>query len=238
MYKEDAFFGLPIEVKNVCFIYPPRVKEIISLGYEVFNIYSSFLTRSQEDIDDTFRNERLEPGMSIPSPFIFLLSLMNISSEVESQVKKAFQFFTHEEIFPLYDLQMIIVGPIKEKRILNDQNFFEFQNCVRAAIGMTVINPPDPNEHPKIRQWKAKQRERDRIKNKQSGVKITQLSTLITSLCCMNMGINPMNAQDITFASINALIDRYQEKDGFENYIAVQLAGGNNKQQPYWIRDL
>lgn len=240
MYTEDAFFGMPLEVNNLCFVYPPKIKDIIQLGYEVFNIYSSFLTRSQEDIEDEITKDKthqIKPE-EIPNPFIFLLTIMSLSKEIEATVKKAFQFFIHDEVTPLYDLQTIVLGPIKEKRFLTADNFFDFQNAVRAAIGIKMIEKPDPNEHPRVRYFKAKQRARDRAKAKQNNLKITKLSTLITSICCMNMGVNPTNVQELTFASINALIDRYNEKDSFETHIAVQLASGSNKEKPYWIRDL
>lgn len=237
MYSLEAFFGTPIAISSVCLIYPPTVKDIINVGYEVFNIYSSLLVRSQEDIEDEIAKETEKPEQ-IPTPFIFLLTLMKLSKEMETLIKKAFQFFIKEEITPLYDLQVIVIGPASEKRLLTADIFFAFQNGIRAAIGVKTIEPPDPNEHPKVRYFKAKQRARDRVKAKKQGANVNKLTTLITSICCMNMGLNPINIQELTYASINKLIERYNEKDSFETHIASLLAGASNKETPHWIRDL
>lgn len=51
-------------------------------------------------------------------------------------------------------------------RIINKDNFFEFQNALRRACGDKELERPNPNENPRIKQMKAKARYRDRIKAK------------------------------------------------------------------------
>lgn len=236
MNTENAFFGMPIEIDGVCLIYPPTIKDIVQISYEVFNIYSSFLTKSQDELDDSMKEEKLE---DIPTPFVFLLTLMLLSPEMEKMIKNAFKFFLKEEVLPLYDLQMIVIGKPMDKRCLTADNFFDFQNGIRASIGLSLLEKPNPNEHPKVRRFKALQRERDRIKAKNNKTTITKLTTLITSICCMNMGVTPMNVQDMTMAAINMLIERYNEKDSFETRVAAMLAGASeDKDKLNWIRDL
>jgi hypothetical protein len=52
---------------------------------------------------------------------------------------------------------------------LEEQDFFDFQNMIREALGEKAVarpEPENPNEDPRITRIKAKARERDRIKAK------------------------------------------------------------------------
>jgi hypothetical protein len=82
---------------------------------------------------------------------------------------------------------------------LNKDNFFEFQNAIRRALGDKPIEPPRENEDPRIKRMKAKARYRDRIKAKK-GVGITFEETLV-SICCMGIGLNPLNIGEISYAA-------------------------------------
>jgi len=41
-------------------------------------------------------------------------------------LKKAFLFFTHEEITFLLDPPQIIIGPVEEKHIMDEEKFSDF----------------------------------------------------------------------------------------------------------------
>lgn len=236
MHSEDAFLGYPIEFKDICLIYPPLNEDIARIGYEKFCVYAGLLTKSAEDLEDDFEDQK---DIELPTPFIFLLTLSAIAPEVKDMVEKAFYTFTHQKITFLYDIRSIAIGDVVEQRILNDENFFDFQNVVRAAIGEKPIEPPNPNENPRIKRFKALQRKRDRVKAKQNKNTAKEFTTLLTSLCCMNMGLNPLNIGKVSFAATKMLMARYTEKDMYETNVAVALAGGqNNKNDTYWIKDL
>jgi hypothetical protein len=55
---------------------------------------------------------------------------------------------------------------------------------------------------------KAKARYRDRIKAKQGGG-IT-LEDSLTSICCMGIGINPLNIREMSYAAMNKLMSKFQ----------------------------
>ncbi|MCQ2786830.1 MAG: hypothetical protein MJ199_00320 [Bacilli bacterium] len=78
---------------------------------------------------------------------------------------------------------------------------------MRTAIGIKEVEPPNPDEHPKIRAMKAKARLRDRIKAKKA--KGTNLATSLIALCCMNIGITPLNVGEIGYASVSAYMSMY-----------------------------
>jgi hypothetical protein len=103
---------------------------------------------------------------------------------------------------------------IKDLRFLDDKNFFDFQNAIRVSMGAKVEKPPppiDPNEDPRIRKMKEKARERDRIKAKQAAKgKVAGGITLDTSLvaiCCMGIGLTPLNIGEMSYAAIEPIMN-------------------------------
>jgi hypothetical protein len=52
------------------------------------------------------------------------------------------------------------------RRIDNENEFFQLQNFIRSVSGDKVLEPPKPNENPRIALIKAKGRWRERLKAK------------------------------------------------------------------------
>jgi len=241
MNKEAFFLGYPVEFKHLCLVYPPKVKDVASNTQ--FPTFLHLLTLSQEDIEDelTQKNITLDRKWT---PIEFLLGTALQAKKMESLVKQAFQFFIHEEVSLLYEQKSILIGNVKEAksvldlRIIEEKDFFEFQNLVRAACGIKPVEIPDENEHPRIRAMKAKARLRDRIKAK-SGKGLNLYSSL-ASICCMNMGLNPLNIGELSYTAINPLIQMYQQKEKYEIDVDSLLAGADRKKvkPKYWIQNL
>ena len=242
MSKEATFLGYPEDFQHKFLIYPPKVKDIVS--NRNFSQYRQLLTFSQEELDDEF----LKKKDTSPTPLEFLLSNSYHSKEFEKIAKDAFYLFTRQNVTFLYDKKMILIGKLdkelKRVRNLNDlvfldeTNFFDFQNKIRESLGDKPIEPPNPNEHPKIRRMKAKARYRDKIKAKQgAGV---NLLTSLASICCMGIGITPLNIGEMSYVAACAIMERYQEKENYHIDIDTLLAGGDSKKikPKYWIRNL
>jgi len=67
---------------------------------------------------------------------------------------------------------------------------------LRPAIGEKQVEPYNPNENPKVKYFKAKARMRDRVKAKsKDGL---TLGTVLASICCMGLGINPLNIGELS----------------------------------------
>ena len=130
------------------------------------------------------------------------------------------------------------VSDLSQLVFLEEEEFFDFQNMVRAMTGEDPVEPPDPNEHPKIKRMKALARYRDRVKAK-SG-KGLNLDTLLSSICCMGIGITPLNIGEISYVAVNTIIRRFQEKEKYEIDVRSLQAGADSKKikPKYWIRNL
>ena len=66
------------------------------------------------------------------------------------------------------------------------------------------------------------------------------LGTSLAALCCMGIGLNPLNIGEISYASVSWLIQLYQQKESYETDVKAIMAGADaNKINPkYWIRKL
>jgi hypothetical protein len=80
-------------------------------------------------------------------------------------------FFYEQKTIIFGDLKEILarvetIDDLSELVTLKEEEFFDFQNLIREAVNKKTIEPPNPNEHPKIKAMKAKARYRDRVKEK------------------------------------------------------------------------
>lgn len=245
MIDERVFLGFPKNFDNLCKIYPPKIKDVI--GNDKFPLYKRILTLSQEEIEDEFTEKGLDLANML-SPFETLFTNAYNNEEMRQLTNDAFFFFIHEPIMLLYEQKKIIIGDIEkvlkkiekidDLKIIDDSNFFNFQNEVRAMLGEKKIDPPNPNEDPRLKRMKAKARYRDRVKAK-SG-KGLQLGSSLASLCCMGFGLNPLSLGELSYASVPILIRYYQEKEKYQLDVDSLLAGADAKKvkPKYWARNI
>ena len=240
MINSAVFLGQPLTYQAFK-IYPPTVNQVVT--EENYGYYSKILTMSQEEIEDELV-ENHEKGKAFPTPLEFLLANCYSNKAFEKISKDAFQFFFHEEAFFLYELKTIALGnleeikEVKDLKLISEDNFFDIQNKIREAIGQKIVEKPNPNEHPRIKAMKAKARLRDRIKAKKGdGI---NLSTSLVAICCMGIGITPLNVGEMSYAAVGELISMYQEKEKYQIDIDSLLAGADSKKikPKYWIRNL
>lgn len=235
------FLGYPTEFKNICLVYPPKIKDIVANTN--FPIYEKLLTYSQEEIEDEYVEKKIDLS-TLLNPFEYILNGAYNNLNFRAMLSKAFMFFIHEPVIFLFEQKQIAIGKLQETksvdqlRILKEEDFFDFQNEIRRSLGRPAIELPDPNEHPRIKAMKAKARYRDRIKAKQG--KNLNLKSILASICYMDLGLNPLNIGELSYAAIPVLFATYQEKEKYELDIESLLAGADSKKvkPKYWIRNL
>lgn len=247
MNKELFFIGEPLEFKSGIYVYPPTVREVITNKF--YGAYCQVLTYSQEEIEDIFIKEKKDMDV-FPTPMEFLLNNCYHDKDYENICKQAFKFFLKTEVDFLYEKKLIIIGSLEEvlKTItdinqlttITEEEFFELQNCFRMAAGQKIVEKPNPNEHPKVKLMKAKARYRDKVKAKQNAKNGLTLFTTMASICCMGIGMNPLNIGEMSYVAMQALLSQYQFKEKYQIDIDSLLAGADSKKikPQYWIRNL
>lgn len=248
MLSERVILGLPLDFGGICKIYPPKTKEVI--GSEHFGFFKKIMTISQEELEDIFTEKGLDLDDML-TPLEYLISNAYNSKDAELALREGFKFFTKESITILPEKKTVIIGDLtnllqgatnleglQSSSFLSETNYFDFQNMIRTIVGESVKEPPILNEHPKIKKMKAKARYRDRVKA-ESGQGLS-LSASLLSISCMNLGLNPLNIGEIPYATIGPLIERYQEKQKYENGVQSILAGADSKKVKLknWVRNI
>lgn len=253
MNNEAVFLGLPKDFNQKFLIYPPTVKQVV--GNARFQQYRALLTISQEELEDIFIKNNKDKDFNdydkfqVPTPFEYLMSNSYHNKEIEQIAKEAFYFFTKQQVTFLFEQGLILIGDLEDELqrvgtnlkdlvFLTADDFFDFQNEIRACLGEERVVPPDPTLHPKIRRMKALARYRDKVKAKK-GIGIN-LETTLVSICCMGIGITPLNIGELSYASLSTIMRTYQEKEKYDIDIRTLQAGGDSKKikPKYWIRNL
>jgi hypothetical protein len=125
--------------------------------------------------------------------------------------------------------------------MIKEEEFFDFQNVIRECIGKKKVEPPNPNEHPKVKEMKRKARYRDKVKAKNAAKSKDGVSlfTTLVSICCMGLGITPLNIGEMSYVAVESIFRKYQEKEKYELDINSLLAGADSKKikPKYWIRN-
>lgn len=255
-----AFLGRPIPFQDICNIYPPLVDDIID-NPNFFSQLNHF-TIAQEDIWDGMNQERIdedpyaewERPKEFLTPFTRLIAAYSTNPTLRLEIVNGFQIFTQHEFIYLSSLKgfLMINDPIKEYldknsdlsdldaediKIINNDNFLDFQNAIRAGVGQKSKVSPDLNEHPRIARMKALRRIRDAKKGQYNKIDIT---TTLSSVCCMGVGITPLNIGKVTYASINRILKAYQQKEDYEQRTlsaSVGMLDTKKHKIKHWIRD-
>ena len=142
---------------------------------------------------------------SVPTPFEYLFELAK-DYRIKKYILDGLEFFIKEPVVLLLDQKLIVIGDLKETlpqlksiedlRMINKDNYFDFQNALRRAVGEKEVEPYNPNENPKVKYFKAKARLRDRVKAKSKNA--LTLGATLASICCMGIGITPLNVGELS----------------------------------------
>ena len=142
---------------------------------------------------------------------------------------------SEDELDPNVDLE--------SPRLLTEENFFDFQNMIRKVLGESVVEKPKENEEdldPRIKRYKAKVRASEKMLAKKKAKSAPTLGTLLAAICCMGIGITPLNIGEMSYACIHWLIGMYQQNEEYDIDIRALLAGADSKKvkPKYWIKNL
>lgn len=251
MIDERIFLGYPIDFKDICQIYPPTVNDVC--GNKDFLIYQSLFTMTQEDLEDAYADSA--GATKVPTPFQYLLMNYYQDDEMKEKIHDAFMKFVHEPVTIVPEIKMLLIGKSEDEldpdvdlenpRLLTEENFFDFQNAIRTVMGDDVIQPPepeDPNLDPRIKRYKEKVKRSERMiakKKRKKGGGPT-FGTLLAAICCMGIGLSPLNIGEMSYACVHWLIAMEQQREEYDIDIRALLAGADSKKvkPKYWIKNI
>lgn len=240
--------GSPVFIEDICAVFPATLGQIVDEGYDQFQQYLGALTASKPTtkLDN---DKELRELMEKLTDFQYILLMANLDPQVHKTLKKGFKFFTHEDaIFSLEPAQ-IIIGPIEEKHLMVESNFYDFQRLLKRMYFLEteeeeiIIYEDDP---PLTRQLKLQKRDRrEKLRRakaaeaKKNGTDM-QISDLIASLTLNDCGLNIHNIWDITYYAFHDQLKRMGWRDQFNINQKAALAGAklNKSQLKHWMRSI
>ena len=249
MINDKVFLGFPIEFKDVCKIYPPTVNDVT--GNDDFIIYQSLFTITQDDLDEAYLKD--DSVLQVPTPFQYLLMNYYQDEEMREKIEDAFRQFVREPVTIVPEIEMLLIGKsedeldpnvdLEEPRLLTEENFFEFQNSIRLVMGLDLVEKTKEDEEnldPRIKRWKMKVKEHDKIVKAKKAKNAPTFGTLLAAICCMGIGLNPLNIGEMSYACVQWLIQMYQQNEEYDVDIRALLAGADSKKvkPKYWIKNL
>ncbi len=244
---EQFMAGIPIKVfdnqsKELCKVYPVTLREIAEVGAKNFYSYLNVFTLNKEDIDEYFSQQAEIDGDF--TPFQFLLVLTQVDPQYLVTAQMAFKMFLHEDsVSFLAQNEAIVLGDIKEERVINNELFEQIRTYVQAAnlldtqsAEAKMDNPSDAKAAQIIKKLKEGRKAREKAK---SGSELT-FSDLVASLAAGGNGLNILNIWDLTYYAFNDQFKRMQMREEYENSYRSILAGADPKKVKlkYWISNI
>ena len=240
--------GSPVFIEDICAVYPATLGQIVDEGYDDFQQYLGALTATKPTTK-LDADKELKELMDKLTDFQYILLMANLDPQIHKTLKRGFKFFTHEDaIFSLEPAQ-IVIGPIEEKHLMVESNFYDFQRLLKRMYFLEIegdeiiiYEDDDPRTKQLKLQMRANREKVRKAKAKKAQQEKTdmQLSDLIASLTLNDCGLNIHNIWDITYYAFHDQLKRMGWRDQFNINQKAALAGAklNKSQLKHWMRSI
>ena len=230
-------FGAAINYNDICWVYPLKIKEIIGMGQQEYNELLSFIALDIREIQKELKKAGISEEEMPACAFDYLMLQSQASLSLDNgtflmKLQKAFSTFIREKVHFSFETQEIYIGDdIAERRVLNKNNFEDFQNIIRAQNELSVPEPVPVNESPMARKFRLRREQVAEAKRKQSlrnGEPVSLMDS-ISTLVCFNVGVTFENVGDLTMYQFKNLLTRAQAKYKYDLDIRMIAAGADPK---------
>ena len=239
--------GSPILLDDICAIYPATLGEIADAGYSEFQKFLGIVLT--EKPLPTGKDAEMAAMLEAITDFQYLLLIANLDPTTHTLLKRAFQFFIHENATFVLDPPQIVIGPLEEKHIMNEEKFSDFQRVIRRMYFVEVegeeiiINADDSPAVKHLKMQMRANREKVRLaKARKAAREKTDLkfSDLIGSLTINNCGLNMENVWKITYYAFHDQLKRMGWRDQFDINNRAAMAGAKIKKEQlkHWMRSI
>ena len=240
--------GSPVFLEDICAIFPATLGQIADEGYDNFQQYLGLVTMEKPLLKKKEDTELIQLMESL-TDFQYVLMMTSLDAHLNTQMKKAFKFFTHENIMFSLDPPQIVIGPIEEKHLLTEEKFYDFQRIIKRMYFIEqegeeiIIYKDDSLATKKIKMQMRANREKVRkAKAKKAAQEKSdlKLSDLIGSITINDCNLNILNIWDVTYYAFHDQLKRMGWRDQFDINNRAALAGAKIKknQLKHWMRSI
>lgn len=236
--KEQAYLGKPSSLPSVCKIYPLTIGDIVSIGSYRYNGMLSLLLLTEVEIVNLIKEKT---GDEVPieevNPLVYLLQSAQYDDMFFLELKNIIATFVKEEVLLLPKINSIQIGAISQQRLINKDNFRDFQDILRIQNKRDIVEPPPPNETPGQRKMRLLREKVAAVKKKQAQKKGEGQPFLELLEIAEVYGID---IQNHTLYAFYDLLRRHQMKEKWEQDIQMICAGADSKKikTKYWGESL
>ena len=239
--------GSPVFIDDICAVYSLTLGEIVDVGYEKFQNCLSVLTATKPS--DAHGDKELQDLLIKISDFEYILLMASLDLHINHLLKEAFWLFTKNEITLITEPPSIILGPLEDKHIMDEQHFYDLQRVLRRMYFLDqegeeiIINPDDD---PITRSLKLQMRANQEKVRKAKAAKAAReksdlkMSDLIGSMTINDCGLNMENIWNITYYAFHDQLKRMGWRDQFNINQKAALAGAKieKSQLKHWMRSI
>ena len=248
--REALLLGAPYNLSNICKIYQLTIDEIFladnALGLDKYYHYVNLLTLEQQDIIEISKKKGLTVNeLENVSVFDYIMLSAQFDNNFFLDLKTALSTFIKEEILISPKSKMIIVGNPKDKRIIGEKEFEELSRALRIFNKMRIKEAPPENETPMQKRFRLKREMRERVKEQQQKKQTDEnngvdFADIMSSVCCMNVGINLLDLKKYTIYQIKTQLERGQAREQYYTELDMLMAGADSKKikPEYYVRKI
>ena len=221
--------GAAQNFENICWIYPLKIKDIIAIGEEKYSEYLGLLTIDRNRISKELKEGNIKKDLNF-SPLEYLLINASLNNTFLVELQKAFSTFIREEVHFLPKQKEIVIGEdFVNKRTLNNENFEDFQNILRAQNKLTIIEPVPKKENPMEKKFRLRREQVAEAKRKEAmkNGEVVTISDSISTLICLNVGVTFENVGELTVYQFQEILARAQMKYKYDMDLRLIAAGAN-----------
>lgn len=236
--KLQAYAGAPSQLPGVCLVYPLTVGEIVKMGRLTYEGFLGTLLLTETDIVELVKEKT---GQEIPiedvDPLTYLLQSADQNDRYFLELQQIFSTFIKEEVIFLPKMKSIVVGSPDQRRLINSQNFKDFQTILMIQNKREIKEPPPENESPGQRKMRLLREKVAAVKKKQAQKNNEGQSFLDLLEIADTFGIDTLNC---SLYKLYDSIQRHQLKEKWEQDLQMLCAGADSKKMKtkYWGESL
>lgn len=236
--QEQAYAGVPSSFSNICKVYPLTLYEIIEMGTNKYNSKLGLLLLTEVDIAKTIKEKTgEEPDIEQIHPLSYLLTSALYDNLFSLELQASFSTFVKEDVLLLPKINAVLIGNPKDKRLITEQNYGDFQDILRIQNKKNIREAPPENESPIARKFRLKREARDAAKQKQQEKQGNKQSLVELLEIAETFNIDYKNK---TIFAFHNLIKRHQAKEKWDQDIQMLCAGADSTKlkTKYWGESL
>ena len=236
--KEQTFLGYPSKLNNICSIKCFTIGEIVEMGTDIYNGKLGTILLTEAEIQKIVKEKT---GKEIPieeiHPLVYLLQSADQNDKFLLELESIFSTFIQEEILLLPKINSILVGDPKEKKLITEKNYRDFQDILRLQNCKEFTEPPPEDETPGQRKMRLLREKVAAVKKKQSQKNGDGLTLVEMLEVGETYGIDVKNH---TLYAFYKLLRRHQLKEKWEQDLQMICAGADSKKikTKYWGESL